>query len=191
MAGKKKNRSIPLPPPQTSISNDTILTTTSTLSNTSITNTTTTTTTTTTTPTNTTNTINMNPSTTTTTTILRKEEEEPHLDHGKVMEALRAKLKRTSNPLSSSSSSSLSSNFFSSRKEEEETVIQPMSPQGMLLLDLKNPRKVFPNNGHNKRTSMNPRVAVLRRPRPFTSAHNHCEKTKETTTTTTPVSSTK
>ncbi|CAO3642227.1 unnamed protein product [Cunninghamella blakesleeana] len=201
MAGKKKNRSIPLPSQQPT-SNDPLMTTSSTLPNTSS-------------PTTIISTPSPSPlpplpssssiNTNTSTNIINTntitnininnsnnrnqnhhhKEEEPHLDHGKVMEALRAKLKRTSNPLSSTSS-----HFFSSHKDEEETVIQPMSPQGMLLLDLKNPRKVFPNHGHTKRTSLNPRVAVLRRPKPFTSAHNHCEKTKENTSTTTTTTTT-
>ncbi|ORX63212.1 hypothetical protein DM01DRAFT_1331280 [Hesseltinella vesiculosa] len=93
------------------------------------------------------------------------------LDHHKVMEALRAKLRRSSNP-SPKDTTTNKYNLWS----QDDPPPQPMSPQGMLLLDLKNPRKVFTNN---KRTTMNPRVAVLRRPRPFASAHNHCDLTKD------------
>ncbi|KAI8097426.1 uncharacterized protein BX664DRAFT_326346 [Halteromyces radiatus] len=117
--------------------------------------------------------------------------DEPQLDHDRVMEALRAKLRRSSNPptLSSGDKSSLSSNnnLIWPSSDDTDHPPQPMSPQGMLLLDLKNPRKVFPtvsSTNSSKRTTMNPRVAVLRRPRPFTSAHNHCEKSKDTSTTT-------
>ncbi|KAL0091639.1 hypothetical protein J3Q64DRAFT_1324039 [Phycomyces blakesleeanus] len=91
------------------------------------------------------------------------EVEEKQLDHGAVMEALRAKIRR-------------------SVPSQEELELQATSDQlasmsqtGVLLLDLKNPRKLFPV----RRTPASPRVPVARRPRPFTSAHNHVEKLKE------------
>ncbi|ORZ06684.1 hypothetical protein BCR42DRAFT_426976 [Absidia repens] len=134
--------------------------------------------------------------------------DEAQLDHVTVMEALRAKLRRSSNPpvLSNGDTATLSTSSCANSNnhliwpktlEQIDHVPQSMSPQGMLLLDLKNPRKVFnsnrnnnnnssssnnnsSNNSSNKRTTMNQRVAVLRRPKPFASAHNHCDKTKDT-----------
>ncbi|CAO3594634.1 unnamed protein product [Absidia cylindrospora] len=124
--------------------------------------------------------------------------DETQLDHVTVMEALRAKLRRSSNPpvLSNGDTATLSTSpctnnnnhlIWPKTLEQIDHVPQPMSPQGMLLLDLKNPRKVFTINRNNnsnsnssKRTTMNQRVAVLRRPKPFASAHNHCDKTKDT-----------
>ncbi|CAO3596183.1 unnamed protein product [Absidia cylindrospora] len=133
------------------------------------------------------------PSTTTTTTTTVKDENQ--LDHVTVMEALRAKLRRSSNPPIEASSNKTTTTTTSDGNKSNKLIWptsleeivdppQPMSPQGMLLLDLKNPRRIFPNNNNNKRTMMNPKVAVLRRPKPFTSAHNHCEKSKDTSTTT-------
>ncbi|ORZ13541.1 hypothetical protein BCR42DRAFT_492941 [Absidia repens] len=132
-------------------------------------------------------------STTTTPTLPVKDENQ--LDHVTVMEALRAKLRRSSNPPAEAASNSTTTGggdgnnknnklIWPTSLEEIVDPPQPMSPQGMLLLDLKNPRRIFPNNNNNKRTMMNPKVAVLRRPKPFTSAHNHCEKSKDASTTT-------
>ncbi|KAI9310837.1 hypothetical protein BX666DRAFT_2125936 [Dichotomocladium elegans] len=87
-------------------------------------------------------------------------DQEPHLDHGKVMEALRAKIQR----------SALLQPREASLKQEEQEQQQPnsMSPTGILLLDLKNPhRKSFPTR--------KPHVATVRKPRPFASAHNYCD----------------
>lgn len=115
--------------------------------------------------------------------------EPQQLDHGTVMEALRAKLRRSSNPpldgdKDSSNTTTTSKSFvWPPSIEETDYPPQPMSPQGMLLLDLKNPRKVFPMTDNKRRTSMNTRVAVVRRPKPFTSAHNHCEKVKDASST--------
>ncbi|KAI8338346.1 hypothetical protein BC941DRAFT_422601 [Chlamydoabsidia padenii] len=111
-------------------------------------------------------------------------EHPPQPSHETVMEALRAKLRRSSNPpLLSKSDPTLNNNnlIWPTSLEQIDHPPQPMSPQGMLLLDLKNPRKIFTNN-NNKRTTLNQKV-VLRRPKPFTSAHNHCEKNKDGSTT--------
>ncbi|KAI8384701.1 uncharacterized protein BYT42DRAFT_612387 [Radiomyces spectabilis] len=88
---------------------------------------------------------------------------EQQLDHDKVMEALRAKIRRSSNP-----------NPQSSTPIEEPMEPASMSPTGMLLLDLKNPRRLFPV----RRQAAAPRVPVVRRLRPFVTAHNHCDKSK-------------
>jgi hypothetical protein len=79
------------------------------------------------------------------------------LDHDTVMEALRAKLKRSSQQLKEQKNV----------KEE----ITSMSPTGILLLDLKNPKKSFPI-----RARATPRASVVRKPNSFISAH----KPKET-----------
>ncbi|KAI9023864.1 hypothetical protein CLU79DRAFT_121695 [Phycomyces nitens] len=89
--------------------------------------------------------------------------EEKQLDHDAVMEALRAKIRR-----SAPSQEQLELQATSDQ-------LASMSQTGVLLLDLKNPRKLFPA----RRTPASPRVPVARRPRPFTSAHNHVEKSKE------------
>lgn len=80
-----------------------------------------------------------------------KDESTP-LDHDKVMEALRAKLKRSSQQLKEQKN----------MKEE----ITSMSPSGILLLDLKNPKKSFP-----LRARATPRASVVRKPNSFISAH--------------------
>ncbi|KAI7878094.1 hypothetical protein K492DRAFT_209225 [Lichtheimia hyalospora FSU 10163] len=86
--------------------------------------------------------------------------EEPQLDHGKVMEALRAKLQRSA-ALQPHQQQQL-------KQEQQDQTPNSMSPTGILLLDLKNPnRKSFPTR--------KPHVAAVRRPRPFASAHNYCE----------------
>lgn len=85
---------------------------------------------------------------------------EPPLDHDTVMEALRAKLKRSSQQLKEQKNV----------KEE----ITSMSPTGILLLDLKNPKKSFPI-----RARATPRASVVRKPNSFISAH----KPKETNVT--------
>ncbi|CDS12953.1 hypothetical protein LRAMOSA05137 [Lichtheimia ramosa] len=86
--------------------------------------------------------------------------EEPQLDHGKVMEALRAKLQR--------SAALQPHQQQQQQKQEQDQTPNSMSPTGILLLDLKNPnRKSFPTR--------KPHVAAVRRPRPFASAHNYCE----------------
>jgi hypothetical protein len=74
----------------------------------------------------------------------------PALDHDKVMEALRAKLKRSSQQPKDKTP-----------KQEEYT---SMSPSGILLLDLKNPKKTFP-------VRPTPRASVVRKPNSFISAH--------------------
>lgn len=85
-----------------------------------------------------------------------KDEETP-LDHDKVMEALRAKLKRSSQQLKEQKNT----------KEE----ITSMSPSGILLLDLKNPKKSFP-----LRARATPRASVVRKPNSFISAHKPTTK---------------
>lgn len=87
--------------------------------------------------------------------------EEPQLDHGKVMEALRAKLQRSAALQPHQQQQHL-------KQEQQDQTPNSMSPTGILLLDLKNPnRKSFPTR--------KPHVAAVRRPRPFASAHNYCE----------------
>lgn len=78
--------------------------------------------------------------------------EELPLDHDKVMEALRAKLQRSTQ-----------------QQKEQKNVreeITSMSPSGILLLDLKNPKKSFP-----VRQKATPRASVVRKPNSFISAH--------------------
>lgn len=87
----------------------------------------------------------------------KKKDDSPPLDHDTVMEALRAKLKRSSQQLKEQNNT----------KEE----FTSMSPSGILLLDLKNPKKSFPLRGR-----ATPRVSVVRKPNSFISAH----KPKET-----------
>jgi hypothetical protein len=82
-----------------------------------------------------------------------KEEQVPPLDHDKVMEALRAKLQR----------STQQQNELKNNPREE---ITSMSPSGILLLDLKNPKKSFP-----VRPKATPRASVVRKPNSFISAH--------------------
>ncbi|KAI9268337.1 hypothetical protein BDA99DRAFT_505564 [Phascolomyces articulosus] len=106
----------------------------------------------------------------------QKKSEEPRLDHGKVMQALRAKLQRSSNPQKSNSQ------YQQQQQEEADqqaaaTAAASMSPTGILLLDLKNPRKSFPPR--------KPHVAAVRRPRPFASAHNYCESGGKSTSSST------
>ncbi|KAI8332208.1 hypothetical protein BC941DRAFT_474298 [Chlamydoabsidia padenii] len=104
-----------------------------------------------------------------------------HLDHGTVMEALRAKLRRSSNlsddindKTSSSTSTSL---IWPTSLEEIDYPAQPMSSQGMLLSG--SSRRMVSGNSKKRSTTINPKVAIVRRPKPFTSAHNHCEKIKD------------
>lgn len=77
----------------------------------------------------------------------------PPLDHDKVMEALRAKLQR---------STQQQKELKNNPREE----ITSMSPSGILLLDLKNPKKSFP-----VRPKATPRASVVRKPNSFISAH--------------------
>ncbi|CEP15686.1 hypothetical protein [Parasitella parasitica] len=80
--------------------------------------------------------------------------EELPLDHDKVMEALRAKLQRSTQ-----------------QQKEQKNVAEEytsMSPSGILLLDLKNPKKSFP---------LRPRASVVRKPNSFISAHKPKEQT--------------
>ncbi|KAI8139498.1 hypothetical protein BJV82DRAFT_245206 [Fennellomyces sp. T-0311] len=93
-----------------------------------------------------------------------KAKEEPRLDHGKVMQALRAKLQRSS-PQQQQHSQQYQQQ---QQQEADNQAAASMSPTGILLLDLKNPRKSFPPR--------KPHVAAVRRPRPFASAHNYCDK---------------
>ncbi|KAI8887509.1 hypothetical protein K501DRAFT_321374 [Backusella circina FSU 941] len=88
--------------------------------------------------------------TTTTTTTTETPPPTPALNHDKVMEALRAKLKRSSQQPKDQTP-----------KQEEYT---SMSPSGILLLDLKNPKKTFP-------VRPTPRASVVRKPNSFISAH--------------------
>jgi hypothetical protein len=76
------------------------------------------------------------------------------LDHGKVMEALRAKLQR---------STEQQKELLLNPKKEE---FNSMSPTGILLLDLKNPKKTFP-----VRPKATPRTSLVRKPSSFISAH--------------------
>jgi hypothetical protein len=83
--------------------------------------------------------------------------EELPLDHDKVMEALRAKLQRSTQ-----------------QQKEQKNVkeeITSMSPSGILLLDLKNPKKSFP-----VRPKATPRASVVRKPNSFISAHKPKEQ---------------
>ncbi|KAL7336113.1 ATP-dependent RNA helicase [Mucor circinelloides] len=84
--------------------------------------------------------------------------EELPLDHDKVMEALRAKLQR------------------STQQQKEQNNVKEeytsMSPSGILLLDLKNPKKSFPI-----RPKATPRASVVRKPNSFISAHKPKEQT--------------
>lgn len=83
--------------------------------------------------------------------------EELPLDHNKVMEALRAKLQRSTQ-----------------QQKEQKNVkeeITSMSPSGILLLDLKNPKKSFP-----VRPKATPRASVVRKPNSFISAHKPKEQ---------------
>lgn len=79
--------------------------------------------------------------------------EELPLDHDKVMEALRAKLQR-------------STQQQKEQKNVKEDIMSSMSPSGILLLDLKNPKKSFP-----VRPKATPRASVVRKPNSFISAH--------------------
>lgn len=79
--------------------------------------------------------------------------EELPLDHDKVMEALRAKLQR-------------STQQQKEQKNVKEDIMSSMSPSGILLLDLKNPKKSFP-----VRQKATPRASVVRKPNSFISAH--------------------
>lgn len=84
--------------------------------------------------------------------------EELPLDHDKVMEALRAKLQRSTQ-----------------QQKEQKNVKEEytsMSPSGILLLDLKNPKKSFPI-----RPKATPRASVVRKPNSFISAHKPKEQT--------------
>lgn len=76
--------------------------------------------------------------------------EEPlPLNHNKVIEALRAKLQRSTQ-----------------QQKEQKNVkeeIPSMSPSGILLLDLKNPKKTFPLRA--------PRASLVKKPSSFISAH--------------------
>ncbi|KAI9484235.1 MAG: hypothetical protein EXX96DRAFT_561455 [Benjaminiella poitrasii] len=84
------------------------------------------------------------------------------LDHDKVMEALRAKLKRSTQQ----------------QKEQQQNKsngregITNMSPSGILLLDLKNPKKSFPVRPI-KATS---RASAIKKPNSFISAHKPKEQ---------------
>ncbi|KAI8069856.1 uncharacterized protein B0P05DRAFT_573479 [Gilbertella persicaria] len=92
-----------------------------------------------------------------TTEEIEKVKEELPLDHDKVMEALRAKLQRSTQ-----------------QQKEQKNVkeeITSMSPSGILLLDLKNPRRSFP-----VRPKATPRASVVRRPHSFISAHKPKEQ---------------
>ena len=83
--------------------------------------------------------------------------EELPLDHDKVMEALRAKLQRSTQ-----------------QQKEQKNVKEEytsMSPSGILLLDLKNPKKSFPI-----RPKATPRASVVRKPNSFISAHKPKEQ---------------
>ncbi|KAK4521412.1 uncharacterized protein ATC70_012027 [Mucor velutinosus] len=84
--------------------------------------------------------------------------EELPLDHDKVMEALRAKLQRSTQQ----------------QKEQKDVKEEytSMSPSGILLLDLKNPKKSFPI-----RPKATPRASVVRKPNSFISAHKPKEQT--------------
>lgn len=80
----------------------------------------------------------------------KKEQEEPGktpLNHNKVMEALRAKLQRSTQQ----------------QKEPKKEEIPSMSPSGILLLDLKNPKRTFPIRA--------PRTSLVKKPTSFISAH--------------------
>ena len=79
--------------------------------------------------------------------------EELPLDHETVMEALRAKLKR-------------STQQQKEQKDVKEDIMSSMSPSGILLLDLKNPKRSFP-----VRQKATPRASVVRKPNSFISAH--------------------
>ncbi|GAA5798174.1 hypothetical protein HPULCUR_003574 [Helicostylum pulchrum] len=84
--------------------------------------------------------------------MIQQVKEELPLDHDKVMEALRAKLQRSTQ-----------------QQKEQKNVreeITSMSPSGILLLDLKNPKKSFP-----VRQKATPRASVVRKPNSFISAH--------------------
>ncbi|KAI8345356.1 hypothetical protein BD560DRAFT_411611 [Blakeslea trispora] len=88
---------------------------------------------------------------------VEKVKEDLPLDHDKVMEALRAKLQRSTQ-----------------QQKEQKSVkeeITSMSPSGILLLDLKNPRRSFP-----VRPKTTPRASVVKRPNSFVSAHKPKEQ---------------
>ncbi|OBZ91291.1 hypothetical protein A0J61_00686 [Choanephora cucurbitarum] len=88
---------------------------------------------------------------------IEKVKEDLPLDHVKVMEALRAKLQRSTQ-----------------QQKEQKSVkeeITSMSPSGILLLDLKNPRRSFP-----VRPKATPRASVVKRPNSFVSAHKPKEQ---------------
>lgn len=75
------------------------------------------------------------------------EPEKPPLNHTTVMEALRAKLQRSNQQ----------------QQKEKKQEIPSMSPSGILLLDLKNPKRTFPIRA--------PRTSLVKKPTSFISAH--------------------
>ncbi|KAG0164992.1 hypothetical protein DFQ28_009393 [Apophysomyces sp. BC1034] len=96
------------------------------------------------------------------------------LDHHTVMEALRAKIRR-STPIQQEQQQQQTPQESEDNTEQDQAA--SMSPTGILLLDLKDPCKLFPT----RRPPASARVAVTRRARPFTSAFSHVEKPKDST----------